>query len=78
MFQHYAYVPLSAAARAALKLGKNTIAVHPHRNRGRQFIDVGLVDVIGKQVPWSAVRGPLRVRFRRDVRRPKPQGRSGE
>jgi hypothetical protein len=42
----YAYVPLSAAARAALKPGTNTLAVHAHQNRGGQFIDVGLVEVV--------------------------------
>jgi hypothetical protein len=42
----YAYVPLSAAARAALKPGTNTFAVHAHQNRGGQFIDVGLVEVL--------------------------------
>jgi hypothetical protein len=42
----YTYVPLSASARAALRSGRNTIAVHTHQTRGGQFIDVGLVDVI--------------------------------
>jgi hypothetical protein len=42
----YAFVPLSAAARAALKPGTNTLAVHARQNRGGQFIDVGLVEVV--------------------------------
>ena len=43
--QSYAYVPVNAAGRAALKTSRNTIAVHAHQNRGGQFVDVGLVDV---------------------------------
>ncbi|HVG59912.1 MAG TPA: glycoside hydrolase family 2 TIM barrel-domain containing protein [Hyalangium sp.] len=43
---NYAFIPLSAAARAVLKQGINTLAVHAHQNRGGQFIDVGLVEVV--------------------------------
>ena len=43
--QSYAYVPFTPAARAALRRGTNTLAVHAHQNRGGQFIDVGIVDV---------------------------------
>ena len=41
----YAYVPLSAEARAALRPGPVVIAVHAHQARGGQFIDVGIADV---------------------------------
>src|SRR4029450_781612 len=44
----FAHLPLPGAARAALRRGKNTIAVHAHQNRGGQFIDVGIVDVIDR------------------------------
>jgi hypothetical protein len=44
----YMFVPLSDAARRALRSGGNTLAVHVHQERGGQYIDVGIVDVSGK------------------------------
>jgi len=41
----FQYVPLTGDARAALRAGKNTLAVHGHQTRGGQFIDVGIADV---------------------------------
>ena len=42
----YAYVPLAAAAKSAVRAGTNHVAVHTHQTRGGQFVDVGIVDVI--------------------------------
>ena len=41
----YDAVPLTSAGRAALKPGKNLIAVHCHQTGGGQYIDLGFVDV---------------------------------
>ncbi|MBN1507729.1 MAG: hypothetical protein JW955_12835 [Sedimentisphaerales bacterium] len=41
----YEVLPLSAAGKAALKPGKNLIAVHCRQTGGGQYIDVGLVEV---------------------------------
>ncbi len=42
----YEPVPIGAEARAALKPGKNVLAVHCHQTGGGQYIDVGIVEVI--------------------------------
>ncbi|MSO50456.1 MAG: glycoside hydrolase family 2 [Acidobacteria bacterium] len=57
----YEMVPLSAEARAALKVGVNSLAIHCHQTTGGQYIDAGLVDV----VPWA--QAPSRLR---ETRRP--------
>lgn len=41
----YTLLELSAGAKAALKPGKNIIAVHCHQTGGGQFLDFGLVEV---------------------------------
>ena len=42
----YQEFAVSAKAKAALKKGKNTLAVHCRQTRGGQGIDVGLVDLV--------------------------------
>ena len=41
----YDTIPLSPAARAALKPGKNILAIHCHQTGGGQYIDAGFVEV---------------------------------
>lgn len=41
----YDVFPLTPAGRAALKPGKNLIAMHCHQTSGGQYVDLGLVDV---------------------------------
>jgi len=41
----YSIVPLTDAGKAALKPGKNTIAVHCQQSSGGQYIDVGIIEV---------------------------------
>ena len=44
----YSYVRLDDAAKALLKAGTNTLAMHVKQVRGGQFADAGLVEVIEK------------------------------
>ncbi len=46
--QDYLRVPLGSKAIAALKKGKNVVAVHCHQTGGGQYIDVGLVAASGE------------------------------
>ena len=40
----YVTLPMNAEGRAALKSGRNVIAVHCHQTAGGQFIDVGIIN----------------------------------
>ena len=44
----YMFVPMSEASARAFHSGPNTLAVHVHQERGGQYIDVGIVDVVEK------------------------------
>jgi len=41
----YDYFPLTDKGRAALRPGKNTVAIHCHQTGGGQYVDLGFVDV---------------------------------
>jgi hypothetical protein len=41
----YDVFPLTTEGAAALKPGKNLIAIHCHQTIGGQYVDFGLVDV---------------------------------
>jgi len=43
----YQQVPLSRPSRTGLRPGTNVISVHGHQTTGDQFVDVGLVEVLG-------------------------------
>ena len=45
----YVLIPMNEAARKALKVGKNTLAVHCHQTGGGQYIDVGIVELVEKK-----------------------------
>ena len=44
----YVAVRISEAAMATLKPGRNTIAIHCHQTGGGQYVDAGLVELVGK------------------------------
>lgn len=45
----YITIPIRPAAQAALRPGKNLIAIHCHQTTGGQYIDAGIVEVIPKK-----------------------------
>jgi putative heme-binding domain-containing protein len=45
----YVEVPLADAAVAALRPGRNVLAIHCHQQGGGQYIDAGLVEYVGGQ-----------------------------
>jgi len=58
----YARFPIEAAARQALKVGENLVAVHCHQTVGGQFVDVGLTVPLqyARKEDWQASMLALR------------------
>jgi hypothetical protein len=44
----YELWPMTATGKAAIRPGKNFVAVHCHQTAGGQFVDLGLVDVLSE------------------------------
>ena len=44
----YELWPMTATGKAAIRPGKNFIAVHCHQTAGGQYVDLGLVDVLAE------------------------------
>ena len=38
-------VPINATAKATIREGKNSLALHCHQNGGGQYIDVGIIEL---------------------------------
>ena len=64
----YESQPISRAARAALKPGKNILAVHCHQTRGGQYIDVGIVELV-KSLPRRQDRQGKKKRSKTESRK---------
>ncbi|MDZ7617668.1 MAG: hypothetical protein U1E05_11725, partial [Patescibacteria group bacterium] len=50
----YVSTPLAAEARALLRPGRNTLAVHCRQTRGGQTIDVGIVEIVERKAGVAA------------------------